>query len=254
MNRTLVNGRNELVVKLYESGKTPEKIAEIVGCCTDNVYKILRASGVEFRFRKFTNEQLTALLNEGKSMRECARILGVIPSTIYGRVKRMQNPVRETICETDVHCMQRLRENGYTNEQIAQRMGVNRLTVYRHIGTQPKEISDVSFKYACEVRKLKVQRRNNAKAAMLRRKQEEEEKRIEAERIEAERRAAEEAARREKEALEKNRREIFDTILSIGFPQELATSASSTIETAAQGAAILENMKKRFSAAPTAVH
>ena len=98
-----------------------------------------------------------------------------------------------------------------------------------------------------DLRKLKIQRLNNAKMALLRKKQEEE-------RIKAERRAAEEAARREKEALEKNKREIFDTFLSIGFPQELATSASSTIETAAQGAAILDNMKKKFAAAPTAVH
>lgn len=247
MNRTLAKGRNELVIKLYNAGNSPEKIAKIIDCCTDNVYKILRASGIKFRYRKFTDEQLEALLKGRKSKSECARILGVDPGTIYERSKRIENHVRGYITEEDVRCMQHLRESGRTNDEIAQRMGIARLTVYRHIGNQPKEITDESLKYAHEVRKLKIQRLNNARMALLRRKQEEE-------RIAAERRAAEEAARREKEALEKNKREIFDTFLSIGFPQELATSASSIIETAAQGAAILDNMKKKFAAAPAAVH
>lgn len=247
MNRTLAKGRNELVVKLYNAGKSPEKIAEIVGCCADNVYRILRSSGVKFRYRKFTDEQLESLLNEGKSKSECSRILGVNPNTIYRRTKRIENPVRNYINESEIACMLRLRENGYANEQIAQRMGLTARSVRNHIGNQPAEITSASKVYAHAVHKLNIQRRDSAKMAMIRRKQEEE-------RIEAERRAAEEAARREKEALEKNKREIFDTFLSIGFPQELATSASSTIETAAQGAAILANMKKKFAAAPAAVH
>lgn len=247
MNRTLAKGRDELVIKLYESGKAPGQIAGIVGCCTDNIYRILRANGIKFRYRLFTDEQLKSLLNEGNTLVECAQILNVSRNAVYARAKRNGMHVSNRIRDDEITCMQRLRENGYTNEQIAQRMGISENSVRRHIGNQPAEITNASQMYACELRKLKAQRRDNAKMALLRRKQEEE-------RIEAERRAAEEAARREKEALEKNKREIFDTFLSIGFPQELATSASSTIETAAQGAAILDNMKKKFATAPAAVH
>lgn len=247
MNHTLAKGRNELVVKLYNAGNSPEKIAKIIDCCTDNVYKILRKRGVKFRGRKFTNEELCALLMEGKSQNECAQIFGVGQGTVSNRIKRIKNEFPSSASEDKTQSMQRLRENGYTNEEIARRMGVSVVTVYRYIGNQPEEITRASIEYATQLCKLKARRLNSAKMALLRKKQEEE-------RIKAERRAAEEAARREKEALEKSKREIYDTVLSIGFPQELATSASSIIETAAQGAAILDNMKKKFAAAPAVVH
>ena len=246
MKRNLISGRNELIVKLYKSGRDIEELSCAFNLCEESIRSILRSGGIKFTASKFTDEQLLEAHKSGKSALECARDLGVTAHTVHVRARKLGLQFeRHSITRDDVCKMKLLREEGLSNEQIADRIGCSYSAVLNHIGPQPEEITKNSIKYAAQLISLRAKRKRGARGAMyLKRK--EEARLAELARIEAERKAAEEAARREEEARVSCETSIREILIACGLPSEIH------IEPSAQGNAILANMKNSFAAAHAA--
>lgn len=249
------SGRNELICKLYESGKSTREIGKMVGLYFTSVANVLRRNNIPMRpahriasgkpryiprprKSKVNIEELRKLVAQRKSANEIAEHFGCTVNTVNYQLRKhglyLNNVTSEEIAK-----MREFRELGLTNEQIAKRIGRTYETVLRHIGHQPSEITENSVAYRVELRKLRSKRSISGKAIM-------EQKRIDEARIEAERKAAEEAARREEEARVTAETSIREILVACGLPSEIH------IETSAQGNAILANMKNRFAAAAAA--
>lgn len=246
MKREHISGRNELIVKLYKSGKNIEELVSMFALSKSRISYILNANGIKMTLKKFTDEQLIEACKAGKTVTECARDFNVTTPTICARACKLGLKFDSRfVSKDDIRKMLDLREDGLSNEQIASRVGYSYQTVFNHIGPQPKEITKNSIKYAAQLISLRAKRKRSAKGAMhLKRK--EEARLAELARIEAERKAAEEAARREEEARVSCETSIREILVACGLPSEIH------IETSAQGNAILANMKNRFAAATAA--
>ena len=240
MKREHISGRNELIVKLYESGKGVKELVDMFALSKSRISHILNTNGIKLTPKKFTDEQLIEACNAGKTVTECAREFDVTAPTICIRARRLGLKFdSHFVSAEDVRNMLSLREDGLSNEQIANRVGYSYQTVFNHIGPQPEEITKNSIKYAAQIVSLRAKRRRGAKSAMYLKRKEEA-------RIEAERKAAEEAARREEEARVATETRIREILAACGLPSELH------IESSTQGNAILANMQNRFSAAHVA--
>lgn len=252
MKSTRNSGLNELICKLYESGKTIRNVSEIVGLSTTTVRYHLKKGNVAMRPAhriasgnpgyiphprklKVDAEELRKLVAKGTRVVDMAAHFNCAPDTVSRALKKYGWSIRNVTNE-EVKQMLDLREQGLTSAEIAKRIGRCYDTVLNHIGYQPSEITENSLAYRTELCKLKNKRRISGKAIMV-------QKRVEEARIEAERKAAEEAARREEEARAACETSIREILASCGLPSEIH------IESSAQGNAILANMQNRFSAA-----
>lgn len=241
MKRAYTIERNELICDLFRKGKTIPELCESfhLGCAS--VKNILKENGIntcecECSLR---GELITRLLLEGEMGREeIARTAGVAKGAVAYYVKKLGLPKHYScVTKQEIDSMLQARtEQGLSNAEIAERHGRSVITVNRHIGKQPAEISRI-FRIA-GIRKKRADNAAHAKArrywehaAFEEKRKAEELARIEAERIERERI---EALRAAKEA------EIRELLSSLGIPSE-----NFTIDSVESGDAFLNNLITR---------
>lgn len=102
-----------------------------------------------------TEDQVQALEMvevDGLTEREAAKKLGVSPSAVHKRLERVRNAIAKLVerelgykpqalpvaFRMDLDKMQKMRDDGFTDIEIAERLGLHRCTVRRKLGNQPK--------------------------------------------------------------------------------------------------------------------
>lgn len=232
MKRENNQGRNELIVSLYQSGKSMHDVASIVGLSKVRVRQILVEQGVKSHCRiKITDQQLTDAMRKGYGCTQIAEMFDVTSQYVYTRAIKLNliSP-HKRVSPATIRRMYALREKGYTNKQISSNTGFAYQTVLRHLGKQPEEITAISREYGGYKHSLTKEMQKKSAAAIER-------KRLQELRLELERKKAmEEAARAESEQRIKS---ILD---ACGLPSDIH------IESSTQGNAILANMQSRLSA------
>lgn len=150
---------------------------------------------------RLTAEQINAiqeLASKGVGNQELAERFNVSPITIGKYTSEIHKELRKKKIAKMIYYRDK---RGFSNEDIAAKLGVSYNNVLELIGKQPAEITAASMKLAGQVRIARNKARKHAAEQIETKKAEL--ARLEAERIEAERLARIEAERREAERLAK---------------------------------------------------
>lgn len=245
MKRAYTIERNELIVDLYKKGKTVAEISADMKLCKEHIRRILVENEVVERgpFRERISAEKAALIADmirrgGLSREEIANAAGCSRKTVSHYAKKLgYSNIHKTYTTEQIEEMRRLRyEEGLNNAAIAERLGANALTVTRHIGTQPAEMTEIYKVAGARIRGITQTAQRKAKIAMRKLALEEKRKAEEAARLEAERIEKEriEALRLAKE------NEIKELLAELNIPCE-----NFTIDSAENGDAFLNNLISR---------
>lgn len=133
------------------------------------------------------NALIVAAIKEGvKTYIQIAKDFGLSKNAVSYIAKNAGIIKIERINPQQVSEMLRLRAEGLSNEMIAQRTGWSESAVWRHLGSQPKEITEAYKKASGAIRSARTAARNAAKIAMEEARKTEEAQRKESERREKE--------------------------------------------------------------------
>ena len=213
---------------MFNQGMPVEDIADVANISVPYTKNILRNMGIveSFRCGKIDDTKLVEMQASGAKLTEMASVFSCSTQAISCHIKKLGLRSQYFVSKESDEKMLKLRESGYTNNEIASRVGCSPQTVLRHIGEQPAEITNASIQYAAQLRKLKNERRQRAKAALIRSEQL---------RIEAEKR---EQARVEKENIIKN------MLSGFGISMD-----NFHIDSAEHGDSILDNLRRKLNIA-----
>ena len=239
MQRAHTIERNELVIEMYKSGKTIKEISKEMNLGKEYTRKILVEAGVVTertcnRISMETRDRILEMLKEsipyGNIAAECGVTISIVSYYAYA-----YNLTTPSISKEQVETMLQLRKEGLNNNLIANRMGISYMTVIKHIGSQPAEITKIYTEAGVKIHQIRKEAQALAKGFFVR-KEAEEAERIERERLEAERLEREriEALRVAKE------NEIKEMLSALGIPAD-----SIRIESVEAGTAFLNNLITR---------
>lgn len=239
MKRAYTIERNELVCDLYAKGKTITELCETFHLTECSIRGILKEGNVLLPQKKLSprGELITQMLLDGSIPRqEITNIVGVKKGCVAYYVRKLGlEKDYNVVTHHEVELMRQMRhEHGLNNADIARRLGRNVVTITKHIGKQPNEVTSIFRQAGQEKRHIdhraRVKARKYYEAAAL------EAARLEAERLERERIEREriEALRLAKE------NEIKELLAELGIPCE-----NFTIDSAENGDAFLNNLITR---------
>lgn len=243
MQRAHTIERNELIIEMYNTGKTVKEISKEMNLGKEYVRRILVEANVveEYKCNRISNEtkeKIIQKLTDKVPQWKIAIDLNVPRHVVgyYAYAYSFSDITHRRISPDDIEKMLYLRNHeGLNNTTIATRIGCNEMTVYKYIGRQPKELTKIYHDAGAAINSIRTQAQNEAKAVMRRLALEEQRKakeaRLEAERIERERI---EALRVAKE------NEIKEMLSALGIPAD-----SIRIESVEAGTAFLNNLITR---------
>lgn len=241
---------SEVVCKLYaEHENSPQSISEKLDIDKNTIYKILRKNNITLRPRtqkrvSIPANELAELIASGYDLDKLSEHYGCCKETVK---KRLTDYNLSIPCDTDgfavtpdeIKSMYMLRMKGYSNSEIAKKLGRTTRTIQYHIGQQPTEITKARFRMRSEIISLRSRTRREAALQLEARFAEEariaEEKRI---------REEEERVRKEEEhraAIAEKQNELTAKLAAWGISCESLTV--SELNSAATLVAILENSK-----------
>jgi DNA invertase Pin-like site-specific DNA recombinase len=123
--------------QMMDEGLAAATIARAFGCSTAAVHKAIKNLHVKTHHRaKLTPHQVAEVRRlwlDGVRTPTLANLFGVTTHTIYYRCKGLPHPIINTTGWKGSEEMARLKRSGVPVVDIAKRLGVNRVTVYRAI-------------------------------------------------------------------------------------------------------------------------
>ena len=132
---------DEVLVKLVNEGKNISQIANITGYRWSGVkYRLdklgLKAKKGQIKTKTVADEIFVKLFKEGKTKKQIQTITGLARGTVYQRLKvlglKSAQPKNERTKESiamDVQII-RLRQDGFTYQEIGKRLGVSKSAVH----------------------------------------------------------------------------------------------------------------------------
>lgn len=140
-NRRLTDSQIEEIVKMYESGKTVNKIAEEFGASASPIFRRLKKMGIHPRFRHRLSqlsdeerERIVALYKAGTTYRQIEEEFGIGPAIISSIIAPFRKGRKNhNLTESETDDIVRLYESGQSVFRIAEELGVSECTVYRHL-------------------------------------------------------------------------------------------------------------------------
>lgn len=231
------NNVTESICNLYSEGNVSVRdLARKFGMSHVTISKILSDNNITIKAKagcksKINAEDLAKLVADKLGYEELAEHFGVAVSTIRSHL--IKNHLRiyrdDRISPSDLQHMYELRNECYSNSDIARKIGCSTATVVYHIGNQPAEITEASLYIRDELRAIAHKARKNAKNKIAFRLAEE------ARIAEEARLAEEERIRREEEerraALAEKQNEIIAKLAAWGISCEGLTASELTSAT-----------------------
>lgn len=140
-NRRLTDSQIEEIVKMYESGKTVNKIAEEFGVSASPIFRRLKKMGVHPRFRHRLSqlsgeerERIVALYKAGMTYRQIGEEFGIGSASISSIIAPFRKGRKNhNLTESEIDDIVRLCKSGQSVFRIAEAFGVSEHTIYRHL-------------------------------------------------------------------------------------------------------------------------